>query len=87
MLYQRMHGQWPRAEHGPYFSLGRFGFAINLVAVVYGTLVAFEIAWPRKVVYGTKWYFQFGAYEFIRARVHHRLPVLLPHPRATSRRS
>jgi urea carboxylase system permease len=65
MLYRRMHGQWPRAEHGPYFSLGRFGFAINVVAVVYGALIAFEIAWPRKVVYGTKWYFQFGAYEFI----------------------
>jgi urea carboxylase system permease len=65
MLYRRMHGTWPRAEHGPYFSLGRFGFAINLVAVVYGGLVAFQIAWPRKVVYGTKWYFQFGAYEFI----------------------
>jgi urea carboxylase system permease len=65
MLWRRMHGLWPRAEHGPYFSLGRFGLPINIVAVVYGSLVAFEIAWPRKVVYGTKWYFQFGAYEFI----------------------
>jgi urea carboxylase system permease len=65
MLYRRMHGEWPRAEHGPYFSLGRFGFAINLVAVLYGAVVAFQIAWPRKAVYGTKWYFQFGAYEFI----------------------
>jgi urea carboxylase system permease len=67
MLYRRMHGQWPRAEHGPYFSLGRWGLTINVIAVVYGALVAFEIAWPRKVVYGTKWYFQFGAYEFIGA--------------------
>jgi urea carboxylase system permease len=65
MLYRRINGGWPRAEHGPYFSLGRYGFAINLIAVVYGSLVAFEIAWPRKAVYGTKWYFQFGAYEFI----------------------
>ena len=65
MLYRRTQGRWPRPDHGPYFSLGRFGFAINLVAVVYGTLVAFEIAWPRKAVYGTKWYFQFGAYEFV----------------------
>jgi urea carboxylase system permease len=67
MLYRRLHGQWPRAEHGPYFSLGRWGLTINVIAVVYGALVAFEIAWPRKVVYGTKWYFQFGAYEFIGA--------------------
>ena len=65
MLYRRTQGRWPRPEHGPYFSLGRFGFAINLIAVVYGAVIAFQIAWPRKVVYGTKWYFQFGAYEFI----------------------
>jgi amino acid transporter len=65
MLYRRIKGQWPRAEHGPYFSLGRFGFAINLFAVVYGAIVAFNIAWPRADVYGAKWYFKFGAYEFI----------------------
>ncbi len=41
------------------------GFAINLIAVVYGAVVAFNIAWPRTAVYGTKWYFQFGAYIFI----------------------
>ncbi|MFZ0388145.1 MAG: APC family permease, partial [Solirubrobacteraceae bacterium] len=69
MLYRRIKGQWPRAEHGPYFNLGRFGFVINLIAVVYGTVIAFNIAWPRKVVYGTKWYFQFGAYEFIGASI------------------
>ncbi|HEX3975301.1 MAG TPA: amino acid permease [Solirubrobacteraceae bacterium] len=67
MLYRRMNGGWPRPDHGPYFSLGRWGFAVNLFAVVYGTVVAFNIAWPRKDVYGTKWYFQFGAYEFIGA--------------------
>jgi urea carboxylase system permease len=67
MLRARLRGTWPRPEHGPYFNLGRFGLPINLFAVVYGTLVAFEIAWPRAAVYGTKWYFRFGAYEFIGA--------------------
>jgi amino acid transporter len=65
MLYRRTKGTWPRAEHGPYFSLGRFGFAVNLIAVLYGAIVAFNIAWPRADVYGTQWYFKFGAYEFI----------------------
>ncbi len=65
MLHRRLRGEWPRAEHGPYFSMGRWGMFINVVAVVYGALVAFEIAWPRAAVYGTKWYFRFGAYEFI----------------------
>jgi len=69
MLRRRLRGEWPRAEHGPYFSLGRWGLPINVFAVVYGTLVAFDIAWPRAVVYGSKWYFRFGAYEFIGASV------------------
>jgi urea carboxylase system permease len=67
MLRKRMRGEWPRAEHGPYFSMGRWGLPVNIFAVVYGALVAFEIAWPRGAVYGTKWYFRFGAYEFIGA--------------------
>jgi urea carboxylase system permease len=65
MLYRRLRGEWPRANHGPYFNLGVWGLPVNIFAVVYGTLTAFQIAWPRAAVYGTKWYFRFGAYEFI----------------------
>jgi urea carboxylase system permease len=67
MLQRRLRGEWPRPEHGPYFNLGRWGLPVNIFAVVYGTVVAFEIAWPRAAVYGAKWYFRFGAYEFIGA--------------------
>jgi urea carboxylase system permease len=67
MLRRRIRGEWPRPEHGPYFNLGRWGLPINAFAVAYGTVVAFQIAWPRAAVYGTKWYFRFGAYEFIGA--------------------
>jgi amino acid transporter len=66
MLVRRLRGQWPRAEHGPYFNMGRWGLPVNIFAVVYGTLVAFEIAWPRTAVYGTGAY-RFGAYIFIGA--------------------
>jgi urea carboxylase system permease len=79
MLVRRIKGTWPRAEHGPYFSLGRWGFAVNLIAVVYGAVVAVNIAWPRAAVYdalaGTKdsaghlipshWYWQYIAILFI----------------------
>jgi urea carboxylase system permease len=67
MLLGRMRGTWPRPEHGPYFNLGRWGLLVNVFAVVYGAVVAFDVAWPRAAVYGTKWYFRFGAYEFIGA--------------------
>jgi urea carboxylase system permease len=65
MFVKRMKGEWPRREHGSYFSMGRWGVWVNGFAVIYGSVVAFEIAWPRAAVYGTKWYFRFGAYEFI----------------------
>ncbi|MFZ0040715.1 MAG: amino acid permease [Solirubrobacteraceae bacterium] len=67
MLARRLRGEWPQANHGPYFSLGRWGTLVNVIAVAYGAIIAFEIAWPRAAVYGTKWYFRFGAYEFIGA--------------------
>jgi amino acid transporter len=69
MLIRRMRGTWPKPDHGPYFSLGRWGTLVNLGAVVYGAVVAFNIAWPRAAVYGSAWYFKWGAYEFIGATI------------------
>lgn len=73
LLIRRLRGEWPRPEHGSHFSLGRFGLPVNLFAVVYGTLVAINIAWPRAAVYnppgiaGQHWYLQYGAVLFIGA--------------------
>jgi urea carboxylase system permease len=65
MLVKRMRGDWPRPEHGPYFSLGRWGLAVNLFAVLYGALMTINLAWPRAAVYGSDhWYFQWGAILF-----------------------
>jgi urea carboxylase system permease len=69
MLVRRMRGTWPKPDHGPYFSLGRWGTLVNLGAVLYGAVVAFNIAWPRAAVYGSAWYFKWGAYEFIGATI------------------
>ena len=79
MLVKRLRGQWPRSDHGPYFSLGRWGMLVNALAVAYGALVAINIGWPRSAVYdslaGTKdasghiipghWYWQYIAVLFI----------------------
>lgn len=65
MLLKRLRGEWPRADHGPYFSLGRWGLAVNVIAVVYGGLVTINLAWPRAAVYGDDaWYFQWGGVVF-----------------------
>jgi urea carboxylase system permease len=66
MLLRRIRGTWPRPEHGNYFSLGRWGILVNALAVIYGALMAFNVAFPRVAVYGNAhWYFRFGAYIFV----------------------
>ena len=55
-------------DHGPYFSLGRWGLPVNVVAVVYQIIAIVNLAWPREAVYGADhWYFQYG-----RVHVHRR---------------
>lgn len=62
MLLRRLRGSWPRAEHGPYFRLGRWGTVINAVAVLYGLGMTVNLLWPRAAVYGADhWYYQWGA--------------------------
>jgi urea carboxylase system permease len=69
MLVRRLRGDWPKPDHGPYFSLGRWGLPVNIAAVAYGTLVMINIAWPRNSVYnalGTPhWYWQWSPVLFI----------------------
>jgi hypothetical protein len=72
MLVKRFRGEWPRPDHGPYFSLGRWGKLVNIGAVAYGTIVAINIAWPRQAVYDSlataghgHWYWRWIAELFI----------------------
>ena len=66
LLVARLRGKWPTAQHGPYFSLGRWGLLVNLVAVVFQVGVMVNLAWPRPAVYGNSaWYYQWGAFVFI----------------------
>jgi urea carboxylase system permease len=69
MLVRRLRGEWPKPDHGPYFSLGRWGLPVNIAAVIYGTLVAINIAWPRNAIYNSlgtpHWYWQWSPFLFI----------------------
>jgi urea carboxylase system permease len=71
MLVRRLRGEWPKPDHGPFFSLGRWGLLVNILAVAYGALVAINIAWPRNSVYNyvghPHWYFQWSPILFIGA--------------------
>jgi amino acid transporter len=65
LMLARLRGDWPRADHGPYFSLGRWGLAVNVAAVIYQVIAIINLAWPREAVYGgDHWYFQAGGITF-----------------------
>jgi amino acid transporter len=71
MLRQRLQGQWPPkdAKDKGYFTLGKLGLPINIIAVLWGAGMAVNLAWPRKDVYNATepfhWYLQYGAVLFI----------------------
>jgi len=66
LLLRRLRGEWPGKGHGPYFSLGKAGLLVNVVAVLYQTAVVINLAWPRPDVYGSDtWYYQYGAFVFV----------------------
>jgi urea carboxylase system permease len=61
MLIRRLRGGIGGETDGATFSLGRYGLAVNIGAVVYGSLMALNMAWPRASVYdpaGGSWYLQ-----------------------------
>jgi urea carboxylase system permease len=71
MLSSRLRGEWPPegGKESGYFSLGKLGLPINILAVLWGAGMAINLAWPRKEVYNATepfhWYLQYGAVLFI----------------------
>jgi urea carboxylase system permease len=67
MLKKRFQGQWPPKDlkEGGYFTMGRWGMPVNILAVVWGVGMAINLAWPREAVYGVGWYNTWGAFLYI----------------------
>jgi urea carboxylase system permease len=67
LLRQRLRGQWPPADlkAGGYFTMGKWGLWVNIVAVLWGAGMALNLAWPREAIYGTPWYNTWGAFVYI----------------------
>jgi urea carboxylase system permease len=71
MLFSRLRGAWPPkdAREKGYFTLGKLGLPINVIAVLWGAGMAINLAWPRKEVYNATepfhWYLQYGAVLFV----------------------
>ena len=66
LLKKRLQGHWPPADlaAGGYFTMGRWGLVVNVVAVLWGGGMALNLAWPREALYGTPWYNTWGAFAY-----------------------
>lgn len=71
VLVRRVRGTWPPAggTGQGYYSLGRGGMLINVIAVLYGVAMSVNLLWPRTEIYNPvppfEWYLQFGGLIFL----------------------
>ena len=64
LLWHRLCGNRAHAPDAAYFTLGRWGLPVNLVAVVFGAFLLINVGWPRAAVYdpsGQGWVLQYSA--------------------------
>ncbi len=70
MLAARMRGDWKSTDAEPgYFTLGRWGMLVNVLAVIWGLFMAVNLAWPRASIYNAvepfHWYLKWGGTLFV----------------------
>jgi urea carboxylase system permease len=68
MLVKRLRGEWPLKTAPGFFSMGRWGLPVNIVAVVFGGAAAINMVWPRNAIYNPTapfhWYLRWGGVLF-----------------------
>ena len=46
------------------FKLGKWGFPVNILALVWSTFMVINVSWPRTATYGMEWYHQYAAWIY-----------------------
>ena len=46
------------------FKLGKWGFPINILALIWSTFMVINVSWPRTATYGVEWYQQYAAWIY-----------------------
>ncbi|MBS1599393.1 MAG: amino acid permease [Bacteroidetes bacterium] len=46
------------------FRLGKWGFPVNILALIWSTFMVVNVSWPRTSTYGAEWYHQYSAWMY-----------------------
>ena len=46
------------------FKLGKWGFPVNILALIWSTFMVINVSWPRTATYGSEWYHQYSAWVY-----------------------
>ncbi len=46
------------------FSLGKWGFPVNILALIWSSFMVINVSWPRTSTYGLEWYNQYAAWMY-----------------------
>ena len=46
------------------FNLGKWGFPVNILALIWSTFMVINVSWPRTATYGFEWYNQYAAWIY-----------------------
>jgi hypothetical protein len=46
------------------FNLGKWGFPVNILALIWSSFMVVNVSWPRTATYGLEWYQQYAAWIY-----------------------
>jgi urea carboxylase system permease len=46
------------------FSLGKWGYPVNILALIWSSFMVINVSWPRRATYGVEWYQQYAAWIY-----------------------
>jgi urea carboxylase system permease len=64
----QLKNRFKLARHGgdnyAKFSLGKWGFPVNILALIWSSFMVINVSWPRTATYGFEWYQQYAAWIY-----------------------
>jgi urea carboxylase system permease len=64
----QLKNRFKLARHGgdtdARFNLGKWGFPVNILALIWSTFMVINVSWPRTATYGVEWYHQYSAWIY-----------------------